>query len=146
MQINIIERFNQTSLPKAEWTHDAHLLVGIWYLKKFSFEDAVCRLREKIILLNVFHGTENHQGSGYHETLTLFWLKVIQIYIDLHTEKGIETLSNDFLGSSLSDRGLPFIFYPKDKVLSPSYRAVYHEPDTALSMLTITDLLRNALP
>lgn len=144
-KLSIVELFNLSKLPKAEWTHEAHLLVGVWYLKTYNFEDAICRLREKIILLNLFHGTENHQSSGYHETLTLFWLKVIQIYINMNTEKGIEELSANFLSSRLSDRKLPFLFYDKDELLSPSCRAVYKEAQVELNVFTIQRLLNDSL-
>ena len=144
-RLNIVELFNQSKLPKPEWTHEAHLLVGIWYLKTYNFEDAICRLREKIILLNLFHGTVNHQSSGYHETLTLFWLKIIQIYININAENGIEELSANFLSSRLSDRELPFLFYDKDELLSPSCRAVYKEAQVELNVVTIQTLLRDSL-
>ena len=64
----LIEKFNNVTLPKSEWTHHAHLTVALWYLHTYEFDEAVWRLKSGIILLNNFHGTENTNVSGYHET------------------------------------------------------------------------------
>ena len=134
----IVDQFVQSSLPKNEWTQQAHLTVAIWHLKNYSFDDAVCRLRSGIILLNKFHGTENNYKSGYHETLTIFWCKVISCYIEINPGKNIEELISGFLSSKLAARELPFNFYVKEEVLSSAFRAVYHEPTLQkLDMLAI---------
>ena len=125
---SLIEKFNQTTLPKSEWTHKAHLTVALWYLYTYEFDDAVCRLKSGIILLNKFHGTENTQKSGYHETLTIFWMKVISIYIELNPSYNHEVLTNNFLNSALVNKEFPFDFYLKKEILSPAFRAIYHEP------------------
>lgn len=126
--IPLIEKFNTSTLPKSEWTHHAHLTVALWYLYTYEFDDAVCRLKSRIILLNHFHGTENTGRSGYHETLTVFWSKVISIYIELNPSAQLEELTDTFLNSSLADKELPFRFYSKREIMTSAYRAVYHEP------------------
>ena len=78
--------------------------------------------------MNKFHGTENTDRSGYHETLTIFWAKVISIYIELNPLIGLKELHEKLLKSTVADKELPFHFYLKREVLSSAYRAVYHEP------------------
>lgn len=124
----LIEKFNQAIIPKSEWTHQSHLTVALWYLYTYEFDDAVCRLRSGIVLLNNFHGTENTDRSGYHETLTIFWAKLISMYIKLNPASKLEELTDKFLSSALADRDLPFRFYAKEEIFSSAYRAVYHEP------------------
>jgi len=123
-----IEKFNNGTLPKSEWTHHAHLTVALWYLHTYEFDVAVCRLRSGIILLNSVHGTENTDRSGYHDTLTIFWAKVISIYIELNPSSNLQELTENFLNSELASRELPFRFYSKGEILSAAYRALYHEP------------------
>ena len=98
------------------------------YLHTYEFDDAVCRLRSGIILLNSVHGTENTERSGYHDTLTIFWAKVISIYIELNPLNSLKELNENFFKSALADKELPFDFYWKEEILSSAYRAVYHEP------------------
>lgn len=42
--LSIVERFNSTTLPKSEWTHEAHCIVALWYLSTYEYYDAVCRI------------------------------------------------------------------------------------------------------
>jgi hypothetical protein len=86
-------------------------------------------MRAGIIELNKSHETENTGTKGYHETLTIFWMTVLSFYFRTHQSKAIADLVNSFLVSPLADRGLPFLFYQKDKVLSPQYRSQFIEPE-----------------
>jgi hypothetical protein len=123
----LVKKFLERTLPTSEWTHEAHLIVGIWHCANYDFFEAVCRIKSGIILLNQHHGTKNKGNSGYHETLTIFWSKIITAYISMNIEAAIDQLVNSFLNSPLADRSLPFEFYEKEKLMSKEMRAVYHE-------------------
>jgi hypothetical protein len=72
-----IDQFERGTLPKPRWTHGAHLGVGAWYLVSFPEDEAIERVRAGIQNYNECVGTVNTPDSGYHETLTRFWLKII---------------------------------------------------------------------
>ncbi|MDF2456863.1 MAG: hypothetical protein K0R51_2856 [Cytophagaceae bacterium] len=133
---SLIEQFNSNTLPKSEWTHSAHLIVGLWHITTCDFSDAVCQLRSKIISLNKFHGTVNDGQSGYHETLTVFWLKVMHEHIKHNPSYSFGESVTTFLNSPLASREYPFEFYKKEDLLSSDYRAVYHEPTFKVSGLS----------
>jgi hypothetical protein len=76
-----IDQFERGTLPKAVWTHGAHLAVGAWNLLSFPEEIAIERVRTGIQHYNECVGTANTLDSGYHETLTLFWLGIIQRFL-----------------------------------------------------------------
>ena len=76
-----LDQFERGTLPKAIWTHAAHLAVGTWYLVTFPEGAAIDRVRAGIQHYNICVGTVNTEDSGYHETLTLFWLKTIQRFL-----------------------------------------------------------------
>lgn len=138
----LIEKFSTATLSKEEWTHHAHLTVALWYIDNYEFDDALCRLRSGIILLNKFHGTENTDRSGYHETLTIFWAKVILIYIQLNPLNSLKELHENLLKSTLADKELPFYFYSKSEILTSGYRAIFHEPTLQrLDAATIKEIL-----
>jgi hypothetical protein len=68
-------------LPKAEWTHAAHVAVCAFYAAEFGPLDALRRMREGIPIYNVAVGGQNTQESGYHETLTCLLAKIVGDFI-----------------------------------------------------------------
>lgn len=72
-----VDAFEQGTLPKPIWTHGAHLAVGSWYLLSLPESIAIERVRTGIRHYNECVGTRNTADSGYHETLTMFWLGII---------------------------------------------------------------------
>ena len=63
-------------LPKAAWTHEAHVAIGACYVLRYG-ESAVNELRRGIKRHNAAVGTVDTPTSGYHETLTCFWAGVV---------------------------------------------------------------------
>ncbi|MBY0424054.1 MAG: hypothetical protein K2Q22_00325 [Cytophagales bacterium] len=126
----LVDQFKSQSLPKAKWTHEAHLTVALWYLSYYSFEEALCYLRSGIIAYNTSVGTENSPYSGYHETFTVFWTKVIDDYLKTN-KSNLLTDFNNFLQSPWASRQLPLQYYSKELLFSTKARALYCEPDLA---------------
>lgn len=93
----LVKRFQERTLPKDEWTHEAHLIVALWHLKKYNKAEATCLLRAGIINYNLVIGTPNTGNSGYHETITLFWIKLIDYFIDRNKELNMKELVAEFL-------------------------------------------------
>ncbi len=122
-----MEEFDAQRLEKHHWTHQAHLIVAIYYVKKFEFYEAICKIKSGIILLNKFHKTENSATSGYHETITIFWATVIKGFIDKNTDFDIEQTVNSFLNSKFSKKDYLFEFYEKEYLMSAKLRAIYQE-------------------
>lgn len=78
---SLVRAFEDCTLPRFCWTHQAHLTVALWYLTHFSEERAIKCMRDRIRKYNVATGVENTKNSGYHETITLFWLLIISNYL-----------------------------------------------------------------
>jgi hypothetical protein len=70
----IASAFCDCSLPKAQWTHEAHLRVGLWHLLAYSTDEALEMMRARITAYNVACGVGNTDSSGYHETITRFFV------------------------------------------------------------------------
>ncbi len=124
----LVQNFIQRSLPKSAWTHEAHLIVALWHLIQYSVDEATCLLRARIINYNKAVGTENSGNSGYHETLTLFWIWVITHYL-VNREGAVRELLNAFIHSKYADRKLALLFYNKSTIFSVRARARWVEPD-----------------
>lgn len=69
--------FEGCTLPKAEWTHSAHLLTGACYVHGMQREAALAKMRECVRRYNESVGGKNTETSGYHETVTVMWIRLL---------------------------------------------------------------------
>jgi hypothetical protein len=122
-------RFESVSITAEEWTHHAHLTVGIWHLLHYSKEESIIRLRSRIISMNNIHGTPNSATRGYHETITLYWVWLLDEYIRRNNCGHELKTYNDFLNSIYQKSDLLFQFYTREKLFSVEARAVWVQPD-----------------
>jgi len=122
---SLVSAFEKRQLPEKEWTHEAHISVAFYYLKKYTLHQAICLLRSNIITYNVSVGGKNTFTGGYHETLTLFWVKVVAGYIKKHETNTLD----QFLASAYFSKNLPLVYYTKQRLFSTEARAVWVEPD-----------------
>lgn len=128
---SVVLQFKNQQLPKAEWTHQAHLVVALWYLLEYSggakeFHDTLCHLRSGIILYNHSVGTQDTDSSGYHETTTVFWLKKIKEFIDNESSKDFDILVEKLLRDTpFTQKEYILNFYKKEVLKSPEARCFY---------------------
>jgi len=127
--IDIVRKFQDHSLDKSLWTHQAHITTAIWYLIHHDREDALCRIRSGIISYNLATGGENTGSNGYHETITVYWWRLIDLYIKTHEGLEYDQLCESFLASPYAGQSKAFEFYSKEKLLSAQARACYLAPD-----------------
>ena len=126
---HLIQQFQNRTLPKEDWTHEAHLIVAIWFVKNYTLAEATCYIRAGIIAYNVAVDTPNTSTSGYHETITLFWIRLIEIYIQQHQHLEIEALTDQFLASKYAQKNIFFEYYTKNLLFSTEARGIWHMPD-----------------
>jgi len=79
--VRLVARFEDGTVPKAEWTHQAHLAVALWYASRLPFEEALAVVRAGIQRVNAAHGGVTTPTGGYHETITRFYMRVICEYV-----------------------------------------------------------------
>ena len=75
-----ITAFERCALPKSSFTHAAHVTVASVYLQE-DWTTALPRMRANIRRFNESVGGTNSDTSGYHETLTVFWLEVLADFL-----------------------------------------------------------------
>lgn len=126
---NLIECFETHRLPKKEWTHEAHLIVAIWYAKHYSFEKALALLRTNIKAYNAAVGTPNTDTEGYHETLTIFWLNITRYFISQNNLNFITELCLHFIASESGSRSYPFQYYSQGHLFTVEARHNWVAPD-----------------
>jgi hypothetical protein len=69
--------FEDGTLPKSRWTHSAHLFTGACYVHAHGAATATDLMRERIKRYNLAVGGQNTPTSGYHETITVAWIKLL---------------------------------------------------------------------
>ncbi|MDJ0746546.1 MAG: hypothetical protein QNJ32_24730 [Xenococcaceae cyanobacterium MO_167.B27] len=125
----LVEAFVSCTLPKEEWTHDAHLRVGLWHLLHYSPSESMQRLRQNIKKYNVACGIENTETQGYHETITRFYVWLINRFIQqTDCSEPIDLLADELI-NRYGDKSLPFSYYSRDRLISKTARLQWVEPD-----------------
>jgi len=126
---NLVRGFETGALPRAQWTHRAHLTVACWYLICHAEPEATRQIREGIKNYNASQGIVTTKDGGYHETITLFWAKMLRSALAKTTlECSIAQLVNDLV-ARYSDRNLPFEYYSRDRLMSWEARQNWLDPD-----------------
>ena len=124
-----IRAFEECTLPRSEWTHPAHLTVALWYLMDRSEIEATTLIRNGILRYNGANGIKTTANSGYHETITLFWTRLVAKYLSA-TDPGrtIPELANGVI-RAFGNKNIPFEYYSRDRLLSLEARMRWVEPD-----------------
>jgi hypothetical protein len=126
----LIEQFHAAAIPKEEWTHLAHLRVGAWYVAREGWAAALPLLRAGIRRLNEAHGTINSETSGYHETITAAYARLIDDFLSQGAGDGpLEAQVAALLASPLADRQVLLRHYTRGRLMASDARLGWVEPD-----------------
>jgi hypothetical protein len=124
----LVRAFDDCSLPRAAWTHAAHLTVALWYLLRHDAEEATALIRAGIQRYNAAHGIITTPTGGYHETLTRFWIRCVRKYLSAHTyDTPLVALANGLCARY--DKNTPLKYYSRERLFSAEARAGWIEPD-----------------
>ena len=118
---DLVEQFHDRTLPKAAWTHEAHLIVCWYALRTMTIDAAAAELRHAIRAYNETTGTPNTETSGYHETLTRYYVSAVAAL-------NATTVEATFDANSCS-RTAPSAHWTRERLFTPEARARWLEPD-----------------
>ncbi|MGA9993885.1 MAG: hypothetical protein WBP93_00660 [Pyrinomonadaceae bacterium] len=125
----LVREFESCTLPRAEWTHHAHLTVALWYLMRRTEAEATVLIRDRIKLYNKACGVETTPTSGYHETITLFYIHAISRYLSNADKDCSFTSLLSGLIETCGDKNFPLEYYSRDRLMSCVARIEWIEPD-----------------
>jgi adenylate kinase family enzyme len=123
-------RFQACTITKREWTHQAHLTVGLWHVHRYGAEEALRRLRSGIRRLNETHGGVNSETNGYHETITAAYVQLLADYLAT-CDRPLSEAVAEMLDGPLASKTVLFTFYTRERLMSTHARAAWLEPDRA---------------
>jgi len=125
------EAFTTRTLVRAHWIHEAHLRVGLWHLVQYGEAEALERLRIGICALNDAHGVVNSERSGYHETITWAFLRLLADVRRQHPPSMAPDALATLVVAALSDRAVLHRHYSPELLASPHARRMVMAPDRA---------------
>jgi hypothetical protein len=122
---HFIRSFEDCTFPRSAWTHQRHLIMALWYLRRYPREEATRSIRVGIRRYNESHGNL----TGYHETITLAWIGVISHFLATSDHSmPVSALARSLL-ASCGQKDHLLRFYSKDLLLSDEARARWVPPD-----------------
>lgn len=125
----LAERLLDHSLPKAEWTHAAHLAATLRLVR--TRDAGLERDMPGIIqTYNVAVGGVNDDTSGYHETITQAYLTAIRGFVAaLPDGMSDSEAAARLLASPMGDKAWPLTFWSRERLFSVEARRGWVEPD-----------------
>ncbi len=127
----LVQGFLDCRLAKDAFTHEAHLITGLYMLAK-NEDEALPLLRQNLKKFLKYIGVESTNTSGYHETMTVFWLWVLKKQFagaNGHVPWNQENVNTIIDDANLINRNLWLEYYSKELIMSVEARRKYVRPD-----------------
>ena len=119
-------------LPRADWTHEAHLAATTYLLTRRPDIDIDIELPNIIRSYNESVGPPNNDSEGYHETITRAFLHGVRLFLsEADAEEPLHELVNELLLSPMGRRDWPLRFYSPARLFSVEARRNFVPPDIA---------------
>jgi len=125
----LVAGFEAGTLKREEWTHRAHLTMATWYLSKHPTPAATRLIRDGILKINAALGIVSNGDSGYHETITRFYIGMIGHHLGLDGHGEALLTSVNTLLATRGHKNLPLEYYSRQRLMSREARAGWVEPD-----------------
>jgi hypothetical protein len=120
------------TLPRDDWTHEAHLAATTYLLTRRPDVDVDRELAGIIRRYNESVGGVNSDSEGYHETITRVFLHGVRLFLaEASAEEALHELVNELLLSPMGRRDWPLRFYSRERLFSVEARRAFVPPDLA---------------
>jgi hypothetical protein len=118
------------TLPKDEWTHEAHLAACLWLLVERPDIEVERDLPAIIAAYNEAVGGVNDATQGYHHTITLTYVAGIRDFL-ARTPLAVALVEkvNALLAAPQGRRDWALRLYSRDRLFSTDARLGYLPPD-----------------
>jgi hypothetical protein len=120
------------TLPREEWTHEAHLAATTWLLLKRTDIDLDEDRPGIHRRYNESVGGANSDTEGYHETITRVFLRGVRVFLaEADSKEPPHALVNELLLLPMGRRDWPLGFYSRERLFSVEARRNFVPPDLA---------------
>jgi hypothetical protein len=126
------ERMLGCTLPREEWTHEAHLATTLWLIVERPDIAPERDLPHLIRRYNESVGGVNSDTEGYHETITQCFIRGVRGFL-ARTNAALALVEkvNGLLQAPEGRRDWPLRFYSPERLSSVEARLGWVEPDVA---------------
>ncbi|MBA3512072.1 hypothetical protein [Sphingomonas sp.] len=130
--VRIGEGLTARTLPRSDWTHEAHLAATTFLLTRRPDIDIDRQLPGIIRAYNESVGGVNSDDEGYHETITRLFLHGVRLFLaEADLNQPLHELVNELLLSPMGRRDWPLRFYSAERLFSAEARRKLVPPDIA---------------
>lgn len=118
------------TLPRDEWTHEAHLAACTWIVRDRPDIIPERDLPDIIRAYNVSVGGVNDDSQGYHETLTQLYIAGVRAHLaEVGATAPLVDAANALIAGPRGRRDWPLGFYSRDRLFSVAARRGFVPPD-----------------
>ena len=118
------------TLPREEWTHEAHLAACTWIVRD---RPDIAPERDMAAIISGYNeavGGVNDDHQGYHETITQVYIAGVKAHLsEIPEQTPLREAVNNLLLSRRGRRDLALNFYTKELLFSVRARRGFVEPD-----------------
>lgn len=128
---DILTQFENQSLPFELWTHRMHVRVAYIYAKNYPYEEALEKLRIGIKAYNNKNGTKETATTGYNETTTVAFLRLIFATLNAYESIFTTSDSDHFCDTHphLLSKTILRLYYSPEKRGLPETKTQFVAPD-----------------
>ncbi|MGH7466679.1 MAG: hypothetical protein ACRENP_01710 [Longimicrobiales bacterium] len=127
--LELVAAFEACAVARQAWDHRAHLVYALVMLLRHGQQEGARRIREGILRYNAAQRIEQTLSGGYHESITRFYIWVVQRFvIGADLTEPMHVLARE-LYARCGDRDLPFQYYSRERLMSWQARTEWVEPD-----------------
>ena len=120
-----VHRFETCAFAPDEFTHARHIAVGMWHAAHLPYPEALAQMRVGLQRFLAHHGI----AHGYHETLTVFWMRLLAHLRDEAGAAGpLHERVNEVIGRYGTMQPV-YAHYRRETVFSDAAKAAWVEPD-----------------
>ncbi len=124
----VVHGFESCAVPPSDFDHRAHLTVAFSYLHLSgqTVQAAAEQIRAGLYRYLDHHGVDRQK---YHETVTLFWIKLVRSFLDrTDTTRPVAEIANEMV-EACGNSQLIFGYYSKEALSTGEAREKWREPD-----------------
>ncbi|MES2338622.1 MAG: hypothetical protein V4537_11035 [Pseudomonadota bacterium] len=129
--VRVGEGLLDRTLPRPDWTHEAHLAACLYLLTERPDIDVDAAIGGIISAYNASVGGVNDDHSGYHDTITHASVAGVRLFLRDCSERGLAARVNALLATPMGRRDWPLRFYSPERLFSVEARRRFVTPDVA---------------
>lgn len=125
----LVDGFHRAAIARQCWDHRSHLAAAAWTALRCGDEDPLAAIRAAILRYNTGQGIVTTETSGYHETVTAFWMGRVVALLAARPAGDSELAFVNRVLAELGDGAQIFRHWSRERLFSPEARRTWVPPD-----------------